>query len=377
MKPGPDGGALSTHTHFFRGEEELDAAIAVLADRAASGRVPQVWSAGCSTGAEPYTLAILCAERAIDAAIHATDINDEALAAARAALYPALALRHAPRRILDRHFERRGGDYVVSPEIARRVTFGRGDLRTDPLPCPPAEEEPGWDVVLCRNVLIYYDPGAAGAIVTRLASALRPDGVLIVGSPDALSFRPIESLLPAGPRAVASYVRAGTRHASRAAPGALCDLPAAGPVIASVEPTTPPAIDLAAVLEGACQKLAAHAWDEAEAALLHVERAAPLACEPALYLGVLRRKQGRFDEAFTHLRRAAFLAPGSWAAAYLLAGAWEQRGDRARARLELRRALDMLERAGASAAAPAGAVIAGIPFDPADVARACRQRLGV
>lgn len=386
-------GEMSTHTHFFRGEAELDEALSVLADRAAAGRSPRLWCAGCSTGAEPYTLAILCAERAIDATIHATDLNADALAVARSGRFPEIALRRAPADLRDRYFVRDGADHVVVPDILRRVTFELSDLRVDPLPFPSSSAGAAcWDVILCRNVLIYYEPETAGAIVTRLATALRPDGVLIVGSTDPLAFRALGSLRAVSVGGVASYVRAEhTVHgappprpahvfipeaASLPAPPIQLAAPSPSPVIWTA---AVPASELATLLATACAHLAAHVWDEAEGALVRAEHAAPLAPEPPLYLGVLRRKQGRIEEAAEHLRRAVFLSPRCWIASYLLAGAWERMGDRARAHLELGRTLATLRALDLESAErcwPIGAELAGLALDPIEVARACRARLG-
>lgn len=383
--------ALSTHTHFFRGEAELEEAMSVLAARAASGRSPRLWCAGCSVGAEPYSLAILCAERGIDAVIHATDLNAEALAVARAARYPEIALRRAPPELRDRYFVREGAEHVVVPDIVRRVTFSRADLRTDPLPLPPADGDAGWDVILCRNVLIYYDPDVAGAIAERLATALRADGLLIVGSTDPLAFRPVGSLRAVGLNGVASYVRAGhgppvtgppalappSIEAPRWTPPEVVPSPLPPPPPAP-PPRDAPADELTALLHAACAHLAAHVWDEAEDVLERAERASPLAPEPPLYLGVLRRKQGRLAQAAEHLRRAVFLSPRCWIASYLLAGTWDKLGDRRRAHLELTRTLETLaavERGEARPVFPIGADSAGLAFDPVEVARACRARL--
>lgn len=453
-------GELSTHTHFFRGEAELEEALGVLAGRAAAGRVPTIWCAGCSTGAEPYTIAMLCAERGFRALIHATDLNAEALASARAACYPEIALRFVPPPLRERYFERDGSDHQVARRIVERVTFEHSDLRSDPLPFPPlADGAGGWDVILCRNVLIYYEPDAAAAIVERLATALRRDGVLIMGSTDPLAFRALGSLRAVNVGGVASYAHArpdaargeGPSRASpsggavqverpshrddpedtlRASPSgvaAVADRPVAREPLADVasreppvepgaaarvaapfaafpgasspgegprsgpaasiftlhaaldlEPPSVPPEELPSVLSEACAELADHRWEDAEVAFRRAERASPLAPEPPLYLGVLRRKQGRFDEAAEHLRRAVFLTPRCWIASYLLAGVWDRLGDRARARLELRRTLDTVRSLGDAAAReawPLGAEIAGLDFDPAEVARACEARL--
>jgi chemotaxis protein methyltransferase CheR len=397
MIPAEPLAPLSTHTHFFRGEEELEAAVEIVAQRAAAGRLPRIWCAGCSTGAEPYTLAILCRERGVDAAIHATDINAAALDAARRARFPELSLRRAPPHLRDRYFVREGSEFVVAPEIVRRVTFEESDLRCDPLPLRSSHpQEIGWGVIVCRNVLIYYEPEMAGVIAARLATALRSDGVLVVGASDPLAFRSVAALRSVSVRGVAAYMRAEGYHGAEVAtaPSVSVPAPSVPPPPVSIPRSRPfflpeaglpgPEIsvshaaedDLGGLLLSACAHLAEHAWGDAERELLHAMEIAPLAMEPPLYLGVLRRKQGRFDEAVEHLRRAVFLAPSCWLAAYLLAGAWERAGDRARACMELARALAALESPSGAPPAPLGADVAGLVLDPEEVARACRSRLG-
>lgn len=352
----PDA-AVSTHTHFFRGEDELRAAVAILADRARQGQTPRAWCAGCSAGPEPYTLAILCAEAGVAAHIHATDFNESALALARAGRYPEIALRTTPQPLVDRHFHRHAADYQIAPALRRAVTFERADLRLDPPPATPVAD-PGFDVILCRNVLLHYDPEAATTIAHRLAHALRPHGVLIVAQTDPLAFRLTAPLRPATLPGIAAYTRTPTT--SPTPPPAPRNAP-------SPHAVAPPHA-------AAFASLAAHAWDHAAAELLRAEQANPLAMEPPLYLGLLRRKQGNLDEAASHLRRAAFLAPESWLVSYLLAGVWERLGDRPRAHLELRRTLQNLERA-ASTPHPPGADTTGIDFDPAEITRICKERL--
>lgn len=354
-------GDLSGHTHFFRGGAELSAAAALLAERAAQGRAARALCAGCSVGAEPYSLAILCAERGVLVSIDATDVNEEALAEARAGRFDERVMWHTPPEMMAAYFERDGDAYVVAPSVRRRVTFERHDLLME------AGLAGAYDVILCRNVLIYYAPEAAARIVERLARALAPGGVLIVGATDTLAMRAATSVQPAGIEGIASYVRAGDGR-TRAAPRPT-EVDGAPPSKRRVVSGT-----LAELLAAACAHIAAHAWDEAEALLARAETADPSSAEPALYLGLVRRKQGRHQEAVKHLRRAALLAPESWVASYLLAGVWERLGEPDRAAAELARTAAALSRTDV-APLPDHAATAGLLLDPAEVARVCRERL--
>ncbi|SDA23729.1 chemotaxis protein methyltransferase CheR [Methylobacterium sp. UNC378MF] len=223
-------------TFFFRYAEQFKAlreAIlpALIAARAAE-RVLRIWSAGCSTGAEPYSLAILVRELLGDAlpdwrvTILGTDISVEALATARAAEYGRWALRTMPPEERLRYFTRlpatpgirREGGYALRPEFRGPVRFERGNLLTLAEPGTPQGEP--FDLILCRNVLIYFDARTVAAVVRGLGRRLRPDGWLLLGhaepSPAFASFLDAVSLpgtVAYRPRSEAPPVALGTAPA--------------------------------------------------------------------------------------------------------------------------------------------------------------------
>jgi chemotaxis protein methyltransferase CheR len=166
--------AAVNETAFWRYPEQL----AALSRLAAAARGPlAIWSAGCATGEEPYSVAIALLEagRAGEGdRILATDVSGRALDAARNGVYGPRALRRLPVELGARWFE---------PGAARRVTEAPRalvELRRHNLVADPAPDGP-FDVVLCRNVLIYFDAATAAAVLRRLAGALRPGGVLVLG----------------------------------------------------------------------------------------------------------------------------------------------------------------------------------------------------
>jgi len=146
-----------------------------------------VWNAGCSTGEETWTLALLAAEAgegpAIPLSILATDLSEPALAVARSGVYDRLHGLDSFRAIppwATRHF--RGNDHAawrVPDKLRRGVSFLRHNL-LDP---PPIA---GADLVLCRNTLIYFDEPANRRVQNSLVAALRPGGILVLGSADTL-----------------------------------------------------------------------------------------------------------------------------------------------------------------------------------------------
>ncbi len=184
-------------TFFFRYAEQFQALRArilpALIAARASERVLRIWSAGCSTGAEPYSLAILVQELLGDAlpdwrvSILGTDISHEALAVARSAEYGRWALRTMPPAERLRYFTRlpaapgirREGGYALRPEFRGLVRFERGNLLTLVEPARPEGER--YDLILCRNVLIYFDARTVAAVVRGLARRLRDDGWLLLG----------------------------------------------------------------------------------------------------------------------------------------------------------------------------------------------------
>jgi chemotaxis protein methyltransferase CheR len=144
---------------------------------AADGQL-RAWSAGCSYGAEAYTLAAICRLAAPTArtAILGTDIDRRAIARARRGEFTSNDVRDAPSEPLARFFERDDWHYRPTAELRALVAFEVGDLTT--LRAPTAT----YDLVLCRNTVIYFTGEVRDAVHARLAGALRPGGVLVVGA---------------------------------------------------------------------------------------------------------------------------------------------------------------------------------------------------
>lgn len=169
-------------SRFYRDAAAVDAVRGALAARApAMGRPIRAWSAGCGRGEEAYTLAILLAESVgPDGAFEVvgTDVDPSALAAARAAAYPAEALTEVPPAVLSRSFEGpdEKGLYRVAPGLRARVKLARGDLAA-----PAPFRGPLFDLVACRNALIYFKPALQARVLLRLCAMLAPRGLLWLG----------------------------------------------------------------------------------------------------------------------------------------------------------------------------------------------------
>jgi len=145
----------------------------------------RVWSAGCASGEEAYSLAIALAEEmGIEefrhrVKIYATDVDEEALAEGRQATYPERDLRNVPRDLVDRYFESAGQRLTFRKELRRSVIFGRNDLVQD----APISHI---DLLVCRNTLMYFNADAQANIVQRFHFALNPTGVLFLGKAEML-----------------------------------------------------------------------------------------------------------------------------------------------------------------------------------------------
>jgi len=179
-------------TDFFRESVHFDFITEVAAPEIAnSGRAGKFWSAGCSTGAEPYTLAMVLADFALDRpdfrwSILAGDISTEVLAAARRGIYPVEMMTPVPeadrRRYVMSPNDPDRGEVRIVPELRAAIRFERVNLIDDRW-----SVDRDLDLIMCRNLLIYFDRESQRRVVERLCSHLRPGGFLILGHSDGVS----------------------------------------------------------------------------------------------------------------------------------------------------------------------------------------------
>lgn len=176
---------LNNETSFFRdpgvfdllGSDALDRIRAVRKDT----KRLRVWSAGCSTGQEAYSMAIMLREAEVRWAswsidIAATDVSAEAVSRARRGRYSQFEIqRGLPVRTMLRWFEQHGEEWTVDTRLRRMIRFAVHNLLSPP---PPGQ----YDVILCRNVLMYFSPAVRRTVFDRLHEALAPDGVLMLGA---------------------------------------------------------------------------------------------------------------------------------------------------------------------------------------------------
>ncbi len=168
----------------------------LLAGKAGGGGPPiRIWSAGCASGEEAYSIAILLREAGRgeipppEVTLFATDIDEKALARGREALYPGSAVENVRHGLLESSFSREGDSFRVVPAIASAVRFSVHDV-LDPRTASPAESVFGtFDLILCRNLLIYFEPDHQEIVFGKLYRSLAEGGYLVLGRTESLAER--------------------------------------------------------------------------------------------------------------------------------------------------------------------------------------------
>ena len=191
----------STETQFFRDRVPFQLiAEEVLPALARKGRqTVRMWSAGCATGQEPYSLAMLAEEERgkhgpMTVEIEGCDLSERCLEKAEAGLYTQFEVqRGLPSRLLIKHFDKVDDHWVLSARIRQAVKLERRNLLTD------AHGRGPFDLVLCRNVVSAFDASTARSVLEQIASTLAPDGYLMMGAYESTAqhtpaFRPVPGL---------------------------------------------------------------------------------------------------------------------------------------------------------------------------------------
>jgi chemotaxis protein methyltransferase CheR len=175
-----------SETFFFREYDQLTAVLSTfVAPRVARGERPRIWCAACATGEEPATIAMWLAERGMLDAVDliASDVSTNALAVARLGRYRPRSLRQVPEGVEPaRWLENEFGTLVLRPRIRDSIQFRKLNLMDE-----AAVRSMGvMDVIICRNVLIYFREEVVRRVVGQLTDRLTPDGVLLVGVSESL-----------------------------------------------------------------------------------------------------------------------------------------------------------------------------------------------
>ncbi|WP_353686558.1 protein-glutamate O-methyltransferase CheR [Thermodesulfovibrio sp. 3462-1] len=195
--------AVTTNeTFFFREPQQFevfsnDLIPQIIKENGQMGRKDiKIWSAACSTGEEPYTIAMILLEKpelvSIRKEIYASDISESVLMSARRGMYGSYSVRNVPPQYMAKYFKDSGGIYVLSETVKSMVKFMNINLIEE----KEVKQLKGMDVVFCRNVLIYFDDKAKKKAVSLIYDVLRPKGYLFVGTSESLhnitrAFRPV------------------------------------------------------------------------------------------------------------------------------------------------------------------------------------------
>jgi chemotaxis protein methyltransferase CheR len=376
-------------SYFFRAPQQFEIIrreiLPQILQARAQTRQLRIWSAACARGEEPATLAILLGEEKALAgwswSIVATDVDEEALAGARLGLYGDRAVAQVPPELLDRYFSRRGKLFELSSELRSRILYRSLNLAHPPFELP----HPEYDLILLRNVLIYFRRPLQRRVVSQAGQLLSRHGYLFLGASETLW--QIQDELEAvdlgscfsyrhrrRPREAAERPAPPPRPRPRPpAPVA----PAAAPMVSIVVPAAPvPAPPPAASQErllAAARSLADNRVDEAAQVIGDVLAADP--SEPAVHAleGFLHDLMGRTDDAVGSYRAALYLEPALFQVRILLADCLLRLGNRDRAEHHYREVLSHLA-GGRERSLPD---FAGLPFpDRTRAQRRCRQVLG-
>ncbi|MCA9433907.1 MAG: methyltransferase domain-containing protein, partial [Candidatus Omnitrophica bacterium] len=174
-------------TYFFREPQHFDYLRVLFRDWIQEGRDRiRLWSAACSTGEEPYSMAMVTAEAArglnLDARILATDLSTEVLERAKNGVYDSKKIEPVPDPLAKRYLERFDEGFRVKDSLKKFILFKRLNLsiQTFPMKGP-------FDAIFCRNVMIYFDNNVRSTLLMEIYRLLRPGGVLMVGQTESLT----------------------------------------------------------------------------------------------------------------------------------------------------------------------------------------------
>lgn len=328
----------------------------------AEGHLLRIWSAGCSTGEEAYTLAMLVSELLPPAAawnvtVLATDINQQALQRARAGLYSHWSFRGVPEQVRHRYFTCENGCWKIAQRIRDMVRFVEDDLLSV---SAPAVADGDFDLIVCRNVLMYYRDDVLPAVVDKLTQALAPKGFLLVGH-NELSTNCYPSLSRQSFPESAVYSRV---QASGVKPQAEPLKPTLR-VSINVGRTTNRVASkpVASTVTGQKEELL-QAWQFADAGLLEQAKSicerliacSPLEAGPYYLQAHLAQEKGDWQRAHALLKQVIYLDPGFVMAYFDMSALCTLDGDVSNALRLQQVATDLLEKLPSDAALPPRAI---------------------
>lgn len=348
-------------TFFLRQVQELASIdwAALREGAAAAGRDRvNVWVAACASGEEAYTLAMLAIAAFADddppIAIVATDISDAALGAAERGLYGARSLRALDADARQRFFVPARDRLTVGPQLRGLVRFQRHNLVSQEPPSPPVGR---WDLIVCRNVLIYFDGATVERVIAALERALSREGTLLLGAADRLcgSAQRLARMKHVSPRSRRGAGRRALRHPLRHE-----HRPAQAPAPESLG---------APALEDAIRAADRGELEVAVEATTRMLERDPLDADAHFIRGLAEFGLGDAQGAATSLRRALYVDPQFGLAAFQLGRALEACDECAAAARAYGQALNTLD---SDSQERHAAILERV--DLGDIAAACAMR---
>jgi chemotaxis protein methyltransferase CheR len=387
-------------TSFFRFAAQFEALRTVVVPeildaRSSAVRSFRVWSAGCSTGEEPYSIAMTLLDAGIESLGHraevlGTDVSTSALERAESGVYPPRALLNVPREVVTHYFEPTATGHRVTDQVRRVVDFRYQNLVREPYPTATMG---GWDVIFCRNVTIYFRIESTRRVIDNLFESLNPGGYLFIGHSETLTGitdrfetvevdgvflhrKPLATTSMSFPELVETRLRKGTdakpveetprlRPPAAAVAGRPHEVPEAARGIPESVPDS-----------AETHLLAARAYadngdfDDALGSAREALRLDPLLAAARYILGLIYLRTGQTDEAIAEFKRTVY-ADDTFVLAHLnLGNLCRARGDYAEACREYEDAKRALERAPEG---PWSAFLGG--FEPELLAKTCERSL--
>lgn len=357
---------IAGESYFFRDAGQFDllrkTVLPELISSHNEDRRLRIWSAGCSTGEEPYSLAILVNELIPDLCrwevfILGTDIKSELLEKAEKGIYGAWSFRQVEPATQSKYFSKRRDEWVLSGRIRRMVAFRQGDLLNDELP-DFGKGLHDMDLILCRNMFIYYQVDAISAMVRKLTAALVEGGYLMIGHAET-DTRVNTGLKPkvfpgsviyqknSMPKAGARKLKAEIGTKPGVAGKHLPRRAVASPVHSKEETATglsaPGPLNPDSGIKTARAMADRGAYDEAARHCKEAMQADPFNAAPYYLLAQIASDKGDREEEKEMLKKVIYLSPSD-AAAYLeLSVLYEDEGGLARARKMRASALKILK----------------------------------
>lgn len=347
----------SGETYFFRDRGQSDllrlSLLPELIGRRRGGKTLRLWSAGCASGEEAYSLAMLVdmllpQRDGWEVLILGSDIDQTALAKARRGCYGQWSFRTMPPELQRRYFRHAGDEWVLDERIRRMVSFRAGDLIGELFPNGELRD---MDLILCRNVFIYFDTDAVAAVANKLAATLSEGGYLMTGHTELMGHRvgDLQSRLFVDGVVYRRLARQARLAPATPALGGVAPLPAPAPRLPRLPPT---AASNAEDLLAAARTLADRGdYDGAEQTCRQALAVTPLAPQPHFLLAQLAQLKGEFARAGELLDKTLYLDPGCVAAYLELAALCERTENLPRALTLRRAALDIVR------ALPAAAMV--------------------